>query len=318
MSVLGQDSIRYLTKPLEFVDNQNQSRTLKVGRQLTLFKIKRTFNDVTEVELIQENGQPTKESLFINSYWLKKGTESSQPLYTDLTPILDQTQKNLSGNLLCPPVKTPKKNSCDVLKLKPVSNTEETKDSLLRCFKGLQKKIPKTGTATVRLGAIYKLKPHEREFMAKMLTAYGEAGGARPYKQQLKAVMNVIDNRVKYARKTFPKATSLDVVFQRYQFSMYNPKDPNWKRALAVKDLSSIKAVIQAYIEIKNEPNDLNPKIYHYMATRLSRSPSRPDWATAKRKSRPVVDGRTLDGNPGHVFYKNVGWTFNPRNRYNR
>lgn len=298
---------------------------LKVGKQLTLFKIKRTFNDVTEVEVIQENGVSKKETLFINSYWFKKGTAeeqngaSSQLLYTDLAPIMEQTQRNLSGNFLCPPVeKKPKASSCDVLRLTPVTDNKSTKSSLLSCFQGLLKKIPKKGSATERLGKIYKFKPHEQEFMAKMLTAYGEAGGARPYVPQLKAIMNVIDNRVKYAKKKFPDATSLDVVFQKYQFSMFNPKDPNWKRALAVKDLSSIKAVIQAYVEIKNEPSDVNSKVYHYMATRLSWSSARPNWATAKRKVRPVVDGRTLDGNPGHVFYKNVGWTFNPKNRYKK
>lgn len=327
-SIFAQDDILYLTKELEFITKGNKTKKLSPGGYgITLFKVVDRSEGIVEVELIQENGRPRKENLFISDYWLKKGT--AEKLITDPNIILSNTQTFLSGRPYClekdfvfqPPfysASSDRSSACNILKTRDFNDKKRGSHQLLACFEELRNKIPSSGSVYERLGALYTLKPEEQNFMARILTAYGEARGANPTKEQLKGVMQVIDNRERYAKKKYPKANGLDVVLQNWHFSMYNPKDGNWKKALAADNKEVMAIAMEAYIETQTQKSDLSPNIYHYMTTSLSRSSSRPSWATSSKKTKVVVDGKNLERNPGHVFYKNVAWSFNPNNRYKK
>jgi len=315
LSAFADSEILFLNKALDFIDESGKSHRITPKKDLTLFKIIGTKGSVTEVELIQENGREKSKKLFVSTKWLKRGTKT-HTLITDPNEVMKNVDETLNGNLDCDEPKeiTEPIGSCESL----TQTLSKTKlPSLENCLNSLLDKIPKSGSAQKRLSKLYDFSDAEQEFLAHVLTAYGEARGAKPTKAQLKGVMNVVENRVSYAQQTHPDANALDIVFQKSQFSMYNPKDGNWKAALKNANPEIMNLAIEAYIEMKTEESDVPSNVYHYMTTTLSKT-GKVSWAKNSKKKRVQVDGSYLDNNSGHVYYRDIAWSFNPRNRYNK
>jgi hypothetical protein len=156
-----------------------------------------------------------------------------------------------------------------------------------------------------------KLNKKEQEFAAMTLTSFGEAGILAPPLEEMVMIMKVLNNRKEYAiNKGFEHANELDAALQPYQFSMWNKKDPNWKRALRANDDNPhTKNSIKAYIQYQNSDYRSNTKvnkIYHYHTDYVA-----PDWSRGVRSNPVEINGKSLkQRGKRHLFYSNIAWSF--------
>jgi hypothetical protein len=207
--------------------------------------------------------------------------------------------------------------SCQVLE----TNNSNPED-YLNCL-GETKALLKykdSDSASKTLSKLYSLHPLQQKFMAYVLTLHGETSGVPNPVPHMAGVMKTIENRLAYAQKKYPQANELDVVLQNSQFSMYNSRDPNWRRVIKEKP-EKMLAAITTYVKRKSFSIQLSPpspkidQIYHY-ATEACMLKYPPKWKDSSKHVKLVVDGRPLEIANSHMFYRNIAWAFNPKNIY--
>lgn len=213
-------------------------------------------------------------------------------------------------------------NICNMLKHDPM----KYKASILRlCLKQIKNKIAKNNyplTQEKTIKNLYKLPKYQQDFAAAIFTGYGEGRGES--NKELALIFKTIANRIEYAKdEGCKKVNALDIALQRFQFSMWNKNDPNWSKAVSVKneESSEIKQqdrIINVFINFKNNkykftPKEIANKIYHY---RTKSMPTAPSWGETTDAEKIVkVNGSNLGasntkaGN-AHYFFKSVPWSF--------
>lgn len=311
------DEVFLLTKSLDFIpEGSKRQITIRPKDQPTLIRKLSEKNGITEVEIFQENGKSVSKRMTISTKWLSRGTQSNglteftvdpNPIVANLNPDCDKKEE--ASEPVVPVV--PSAEACKVL-----SSGEQDVEKHIECFASIQQRLdlnnPSSSYKT--LSKLYTLSPEEQKFMAYILTMYGEARGLDPVEQQMAAIAKVIDNRTKYAQSEFPNASELDVVLQNSQFSMYNPRDPNWKTAISA-DPAEMRDAIRVFATKAMDSCTTADNVYHYATTDLCRSRARPRWATPSRKV--TMDFTDLSGLlRGHTFFADVAWNFAPSNRY--
>ena len=176
------------------------------------------------------------------------------------------------------------------------------------------------------LSKLYQLEPHEQELMGMVLTSYGEVRGSDINESFL--VMQTLLNRAKTAQKRGCKlANALDTATQNLQFSVWNRKDPNWKKAVSLEEEEydeekKMRALLNVYKRFKNNDFKIAPqdkatfeKITHF---RTKKIPKVPEWGGANRAIKTIrLNGKDA-GSTGnmkvlHYFFKDTPWSF----RYN-
>lgn len=302
------DEVFLLTNSLDAYQDKISGKVVRIkpGSKPTLFRKIKESHGMVEVELIQKNGQSSNQKLFLSSYWFERGTSTNslKPFEIDPHKVVDNINRGeaicVQNNHNLPSEK------CSILK-----TGRNDIDDHMACFEHLKTKLLKPGhhSAYQILSRLYTLAPEEQTFMANIMTMYGEARGLHPVEKQMAAVMKVIENRTKVAKADYPNhgINELDVVLQNSQFSMFNPKNGNWRKALRA-DSEDMRHAIKVYAEKQSKDCKLGNNVCHYVAERLCHSPHAPRWT----KSRSEVE----IGLSGHAFYSNVGWDFNPNNRY--
>lgn len=339
------DDVYILTRPLEFSSSEFlvNAKLYSVSNNPTLLKKVSEKNGIVEIKFIQINGVPNQKTVYVSSKWFSRGTqfESMIPFQVDPNKVVKDFEKTNSlkhcqalenkvpekGKIL-DSVKTniAQSNSCDILKeTRGNYSGDQKKEMYLTCFESIKERITKPNgkkNSYKILSKLYKLPKEQQVFMAQMLTMYGEASGAMPPAEQMAAVLQIIDNRTRYAKEKFPEANQLDVVLQNTQFSMYNPSDSNWRRALFASK-EKLKLAIHVIVnrdqyKMKNgSKGNFVENVYHFVTAGLCVNKNLPYWALACRKTKPVnVNDIVLSSKNGHVFLADVPWTFNPNNRY--
>lgn len=308
-----------LTKSLDFLVSPHSNKTtrLQVGKQPTLIRLLGESGGLSEVEIFQQNGKAVNKRMFVSSKWLKRGTDSRT---TDF-----QIDPNLMVNrdyneLLCedPEVEedigTAKtEGNCEVL-----SSGSSDVAKHMKCFNHLKEKlnIRSPNSAYGAISKLYTLEPEEQKFMALILTMFGEARGTSPVQAHMAAVMKVVENRTEKANMSDPDLNELDIVLQDSQFSMFNPRDPNWRAAFKAS-ANDMKNAIMVYAQKKSRSCDVIPakidedKVYHYATFA-------PFWAHQGKEVNMSVDGKKLSAKGAHRFWAGVPWSFNSSNRYKR
>lgn len=306
------DEVFLLTKSLDFASENGSKKvlTLRPKNQPTLIRKISESNGVMKVEVFQENGKPVSKKLSISTKWLARGTTSQglDKFIVDPNPIV----QNINPD--CEEEKTPvvpATESCKVL-----SSGDQDIEKHMECFASIQERLEFNNPTTSykSLSKLYTLSPEEQKFMACILTMYGEARGLDPVEQQMAAVMKVVENRTKYAQNEYSDANELDVVLQNSQFSMFNPRDPNWKKAITA-DPAEMRDAIRVFASKTTNMCTAPDNVYHYATTQLCRSSNRPNWAKSSRK----IDMEFSDLDSilsGHTFFYDIAWSFNPSNRY--
>ncbi len=131
-----------------------------------------------------------------------------------------------------------------------------------------------------------------RDLDAVARTVYGEARG-ESFEGQ-KAVVHVILNRV--AKQTWYGLTAYEVCHKPFQFSAWNPNDPNRIKLLELTYKSeTLLGCLQAVCDATKEHyrnNDSTNGSTHYVRKDIN-----PDWAKGKT---PVI---TIEN---HKFYNNI------------
>lgn len=292
--------------------------TIRPKDQPTLIRKISEKNGITEVEIFQEDGKTVSKRMTISTKWLARGTKSNgmeefrvdpNPIVENLNPDCDPKEEEAITTPVVPVV--PSAEACKVL-----SSGEEDIEKHIECFASIQQRLDfaNPGTSYQSLSKLYTLSKEEQKFMAYILTMYGEARGLDPVEQQMAAVAKVIDNRTKYAQEEYPEASELDVVLQNSQFSMFNPRDVNWKKAISA-DPAEMRDAIRVFATKTIEQCTAPDNVFHYATTQLCQSRGRPRWASPSRKI--TMDFTDLDGLlRGHTFFADVAWNFNPSNRY--
>ena len=217
---------------------------------------------------------------------------------------------------------------CQVLAKSPQLESDEAE--MVLCLQSLKKSVTENNLnedrkyirSQVFRDMYRKLNPTEQRFLALSLTAYGESGILRD-ERDMKMIMRVIDNRVKYANKKgrSPKANELDIVLQPLQFSMYNANQNDWRQALEASPHDpGIKLAVSSYRKYPNasfEPKEKIDDIRHYHATYVN-----PNWASRSKLIPVQIDGdrtrirrlkvRGERVDVRHEFYQNIAWSFAP------
>ena len=266
--------------------------------------------------------------MYVSSKWLSAGTTPSPVASFEIDPNVVLTKINPQ----CKPVEketaeAPLASAVQTKGLSPacqVLGTENPNpEAYVNCLGEIKAKLKykDSDTASVTISKLYGLHPLEQKFMAYILTMHGEASGMRPPVPHMAGVMKTIENRLAYARKKYPEANELDVVLQNLQFSMYNKNDPNWRRAIKASP-QMMMAAITTYakrniMSIETSPRgpEVN-KVYHYATTDLCNSRSAPPWKDSRKHVKLVVDGSAVAIPKGHMFFRDIPWTFSPNNNY--
>lgn len=170
---------------------------------------------------------------------------------------------------------------------------------------------------------LYLLEPHEQELMGMVLTSYGEVRGADI--NEAYVVMKTLSNRVKTARERGCKnANALDAATQPWQFSVWNKKDPNWKKAVSIEEEEDneeekMRALLGVYKNYKANAYTINAQdkktfdsITHFRTQDLKDVPS---WGRAGNAIKNIRINRKDAGANGnikvhHYFFKNIPWSF--------
>lgn len=317
-----------LTKSLDFSNSPGLkgARAMAVGKQPTLMKKLSEKNGVIKVQIFQQNGKSVNKTMYVSAKWFKRGTDSkAEKFHTDPNEIVEKSTK--APELECEEeerVVRPQPfhhggltgGACSVLD----SNSEDV-ELYLKCFQYIQNRLEfNSKSAYKTLSKLYTLSPSEQKFMAMVLTMYGEARGARPTDAQMSAVMKVIENRTTKARESNPESNELDVVLQDSQFSMYNPKDRNWRAALTATP-EEIREAVKVFAtngagQCVSKPSSQTDDVYHYATSQLCNSRNRPDWIRQGQRVQMKFDGAPITSSGAHYFYADVPWTFKPYNRY--
>jgi hypothetical protein len=339
------EEVFILTDQLQFSSSQNltKARGISPTKEITLFKKISEKNGVTKLLLFQLNGNPRSETVYISSKWFARGTRggSIESFKVDPNNLLNAFNKNINceycqanaGEEEQATRPNPKidnayvtgrgNDSCSILKSNSQNISEENnEEKYLDCFDSIIKKINISyqNSAYKTISKLYLLPPEQQIFMARILTMYGEASGAIPPEEQMAAVLQVVNNRTRVAQEKYPKINQLDVVLQNSQFSMFNPKDSNWKRALfasrdKVKEAVHVLANPAKYI-MKDTKGHIE-NIFHFMTPNLCHYKFRPSWIkSCEEKSHVKVNDVKLNSPNGHIFFANIPWAFNPKNRY--
>ncbi len=208
---------------------------------------------------------------------------------------------------------------CDILSTKLYGNSYK---KLQACMNSIKKTaLQGAGSGNnINRDIVYKnlyskLNKKEQEFAAMTLTSFGEAGILAPPLEEMVMVMKILNNRKNYAiNKGFDQANELDSALQHKQFSMWNKKDPNWKRALRASEGNpQTENSIKAYIQYQNSSYSSNTevnKIYHYHTNYVSA-----DWSAGKTHNPVKVNGKLLkQKGTRHKFFAKVPWSF----KYNK
>lgn len=181
---------------------------------------------------------------------------------------------------------------------------------------------------------MFALEPEEQEFIGSVLTLYGESRSSTDEESLI--VLQTFENRKNGAQKKCKNANLLDVVLQSWQFSMWNNNDPNWKKAISLKEEEKappahaaesfqLKRMAGLYKKFKN--NDFKiaasdkkkvEKISHYRTRAMDRNPSSvPSWGTAQDSISTIrVNQMNLgsqnrnNSNVDHYFFEDVAWKF--------
>lgn len=341
-SPLYSEDVFLLSKTLEFSKNSQFTDLKMIHAQekgITLFKVIEKVKNILKIEVIQKNGLPANEILYISEKWFNRGTKKTEdPSFINLKLDPNQALQNINSplKLPCPGFDETTSaifNSPPTICDKALLETPSSKEAHLQCFEFLQNKIKnkmseknRSKRAYQAISALYELKEHEQKFLAYLLTMYGEARGTKPVKEQMAGVMKVIQNRTEYAKeKGFLDANELDVVLQNNQFSMYNVQDNNWEVALNA-NFEEMSDAVDVYMEKDSFQIKINQKkqtkktdsVYHYISKMLYLSEDRPLWSLPSNHVNLAVNGSVLNNSNGHVFFSNVPWTFEPTNKYKK
>lgn len=256
--------------------------------------------------MIQENGKSVNKTLFVSSNWLAKGTsESAVPFQVDPNKIVSS-----AGIASCEmPSAVDPTNPCSV-----IDSGQTDPELFITCFESIKRKlnIKTSESAYNNISKLYSLPPAEQKFMAMVLTMYGEARGTRPAEENMAMVMKVVENRTRVAQEQCTGANELDVVLQSSQFSMFNPRDPNWKAALGASgdDLTEVMKVF-ALRNSTYRCENVRDNVCHYHVPGIDRQA----WMETRKKVSVTVNGTAIRD---HQFYAGVAWAFNPSNSYKR
>ena len=176
-----------------------------------------------------------------------------------------------------------------------------------------------------------KINSREQHFLALVFTSFGETRGwlkskgisDDPREQEMtryNRVMRVIDNRTERNRtllKDSTHITSMDTVLTKWQFSIYNPKDPNLLKILRYDENTyrkrSMKNAVRAYIRYeKNNRNvpHIDKNVYHYVSHSYRKLTQKDPKKWYHTKS-PIIPPRDAH----HAFFNNVG-AFPLKNRW--
>lgn len=141
------------------------------------------------------------------------------------------------------------------------------------------------------LGSLFGWRRIVKNAVMTARIAWGEARnqGSRG----LQAVINVIDNRVKVGN--WMGKTHEEVATKSFQFSAYNPNDPNRAKLEAVTDDDPIyaEALVLAYEAVNDNLPDITGGATHYH----SRFIHPPFWTKGATQTAVIGD---------HIFYKDV------------
>lgn len=238
-----------------------------------------------------------------------------KPRYASCESCLDETNK-IYPDLLKP------KDSCRNLLLHP---KHYKKEILSLCLNEIKKRIAignKPMTQYKTFQNLYKLPKYQQDFAGAVFTAYGE--GRSEGEEEIALIYKTMANRIKYAQaKGCKTANALDIALQYKQFSMWNKKDPNWKKTVSVKSEERSEKrhqdrMIDVFIKYKNEkykfdPKNIMDKIYHYRTKRIKNVPA---WGETWRAQKYVkVNGKNFGrantkAKNAHYFFKSVAWSF--------
>lgn len=309
---IGED-VFLLTHPLNFSEAPGRAGVqINVGSQPTLMRRLSSENGITKVQIFQENGREVNKIRYLGERWFEQGTSLSQFQVDPNKIIADVNDPDCEEDKL---VEASTAKACEVL------DTQNSDVNLYtHCFESIQKKlkIKKSDSAYVTISKLYTLPKNQQRFMAMLLTMYGEARGTNPPELHMASVMRIVDNRMRIAREKHPESTELDVVLQNSQFSMFNPRDPNWKAAITAnseKMMNALKtyATQSTYAFGTKKPGYKGENIFHYMTSSLYHS-GNIDWAT--KPIEVTVNNKVLKARNAHVFFDNIAWSFAPSNRY--
>jgi hypothetical protein len=308
------DDIFLLTQPLEFSEEPGAPGTqINVLSGATLMKRLSTENGLVKVQVFQENGREVNKIRYLSEKWFNLGTSPSH-----------LSQFHIDPNVLVERLNAGPECEEDTAKACAVLDTENSDVALYtECFEAIQNKISfkSSDSAYTSLSKLYALSESEKRFMAMILTMYGEARGTTPPEEHMAAVMKVITNRTRIAKAEYPDATELDVVLHNSQFSMFNPRDPNWKAALKA-DAENMKIAIGVFVERNSykyrtsDPQISADSIFHYMSTALFNSKKKIAWASDTIDV--FVNEKLVTSKNAHVFFDDIAWNFTPKNRYKK
>lgn len=210
-------------------------------------------------------------------------------------------------------------------------------DELFNCLNILREKVggklkaPKRKDVFLKM---YNLQPEEQELLGSVLTLFGESRSTSD--EEALIVMKTFDNRKKDAQKECKNANLLDVVLQSWQFSMWNNKDPNWKKAISLKEEEKgppievseryqLKRMAKIYKQFRNGAYQISStdkkrvdKISHYRTRAMDYDPATvPSWGPA-RDSIPTIRVNQINigsknktsSKVHHYFFEDVAWKF--------
>lgn len=222
---------------------------------------------------------------------------------------------------------------CEILG-KKASNWDENK--LKVCLDNLRTKVGGKSKSLSRKSVFQKmfaLEPEEQEFIGSVLTLYGESRSSSDEESLL--VLQTFQNRKDDAKKRCKNANLLDVTLQAWQFSMWNNKDPNWKKAISLKEEEKsppleisegyqLKRMAKLYKKFKNSdfhvaPSDVKKveSISHYRTRAMDNRPSSvPSWGTARDSTATIrvnqmnIGSLNRNNEVDHYFFEDVAWKF--------
>lgn len=306
------EEVFLLTHPLNFSEAPGRAGIqIPVGTQPTLMRRLSSENGITRVQIFQENGRAVNKIRYLGERWFDQGTSLSQFEVDPNKIIADVNDPDCEEDS---EIDTTER-ACEVL---DTQNSDVNRYT--HCYEAIQKKLRlgESDSAYVTISKLYTLPAKQQRFMAMLLTMYGEARGTNPPELHMASVMRIIENRLRIAKQRYPESTELDVVLQNSQFSMFNPKDPNWKAAITansekMRNALSTYATQSTYAFGTKKPGNRGDNIFHYMTSSLYRSGNVP-WA--KNPIEVTVNNRVLHSRNAHVFFDNIAWSFSPSNRY--
>lgn len=289
-------------------------RALNIQAALHAARLKKVIDESTEPPKMEEDCQTCGLEIEVKTAGEKvKEEDLVEPDEKDVPVITDNYNW---------------KPGCEVL-AKGQGLKSADSEQLFKCIRSIQKSIAEG--ARDRNGQLNRkkafknlysrLNKEEQKFAAHIFTAQGEAAiltSARPPRyEEMVAVMKVVENRMNASnnnrRSTRKPFNELDVILDPWQFSMYNTKDPGWRRSLDIDYRTNFSNAVHSYIKFVS--SDIEPKpevdrIYHYHANYV-----RPNWRSSRKKVTIEVDGKKVLGGTKtkHYFYRDIAWSKNPK-----